>query len=426
MNRRAFGALGLLGLAGLSLPRLGRSQGPPKRGPRYVVQLFLRGGVDAVYTFDPKTRDEVEARVDVPYGPGGVREAGRLLLGPHFYELERHADRLAVLRGVQVKTANHESGAFQFLRMKAPASPDLPSLLDIIGRERDGQPLSSVTFGDIASYEYSQGHFGGPTADSDRTILDRIDKLGDGDAALLSRVYARHLEDLSGWAPGPQREVSRSHLQQVQALFARLEDVPRFKPTPWGQNLLGQEGKAGQEAAVDKISEDLQRALWWLENDLSRGVYVKVFLDWDSHFDNAKKQASATPGFAYRLGRFFDELLVRKNAHGRLYDNTLVVLGSELGRFPQINGNDGKDHFPETSLAFFGGAVRGSGEAGHPFGQTGRMMEGLPISLDTGRPADGGVLVNIDDVGTTLLGLCGIDPELVGYRGRHLGFLERA
>ncbi len=415
MRRRDFLRASLAGLTLSGLTGLSPALGAPQRGPRYIVQILLRGGMDAVYTFDPKTRSEVDAVVDVPYGPDAILQAGPLRWGPHLAGLEPYAGRMAVLRGVAVKTANHESGATQFLRLQTGVGGSLPSLLDVLGQQRGSAALASVTIGNTSSLEYSQGHFGGPTHESRSTVLDRMDGLEPEDAAVLARTYAAHVETVQGWAASPQRDQTLEHLGQVRDLFERLERVPPFAVKSWSE----QSGDA-------RLGEDLQRTLWLLEHDLTRGVYLKIFLDWDSHFANARKQTSATRAFVPAFARFLSELGQRRNAYGKLADNTLVVMGSELGRFPQLNGNEGKDHFPETTVVLMGPGVRTSEDAGGPFGETGRMMEGQRLSLRSGRPEDGGALVNLDDVGATVLHLCGMNPELYGYHGRRLSFLERA
>jgi hypothetical protein len=53
-------------------------------------------------------------------------------------------------------------------------------------------------------------------------------------------------------------------------------------------------------------------------------------------------------------------------------------------------------------------------------------MQGLKVSSKTGLPVDvGGEHLVLDDLGTTLLHMAGINPELYGYLGRRLSFLER-
>ena len=413
-NRRQLLRLGLASWGLSALPRT--ALGAPARtskGPRNIVVLMLRGGVDGVYAFDPKERSEVAAGVDVPYSPDHITEAGGLLLGPHYNALKPFASDFAVVKGLQVKTANHESGSLQMLRLKTAASRRTPGILDIIGADRDDRPLGCVTLGNTSSFEYAPAAFGGPTYSANNTLLDHLDAAGPDDFALLSRVYAQHAERVAGWSDSGARDRSAEHLRQVQALFARMPSVPAYEEADWQQ--------AGTGA---KLAADFQRTLWLLENDLARGVYMKVYLNWDSHFDNARKQRGASGTFVPVFKRFLRELRTRRNAHGSLHEQTLVVAGSELARFPVLNGNNGKDHFPETTVLLSGAGVN-TGKNGAVYGQTGKLMEGLRVSLDTGRPDDTGTHLVLDDLGTTLLHLCGFDPERYGYRGRHLRFLER-
>lgn len=402
----------LAGLSGAPLTRAARASDPGRAGPRYVVVLFLRGGMDAIYTTDPKERAEVDPRVDIPYAPDEITEAGAHLFGPHFLPLARHANKLALVKGLQVRTANHESGALQMLRLRTAVTYTMPSILEIVGSRRDGQPLANVTLGDVSSLEYSPASLVASTADTDKSLFDAIDAVDPGDFELLEQVFAAHVQAVERWPSGAERARTEEHLDQVRALFGRLGQVPRFQSQRWGSF-----------KADYPMSQDLQRTLWLLENDLTRCVYVKLYMPWDSHYDNARKQSLSNTNFVAVFGQFLTELAQRRNAHGALADNTLIVAGSELGRFPILNGNDGKDHFPETTVMWSGPGVA----AGASFGQTGPMMEGSPISLKTGRPTDtGGVSLALDDIGTTLLHMTGFDPELYGYRGNRLRFLEQA
>jgi hypothetical protein len=289
--------------------------------------------------------------------------------------------------------------------------PNMPGILDVIGQQRE-QPLASVTIGTTSSLEHSPGGFGGPTADSEATIVDSLDDLKPEDLDVLARTYRRHLERVPRWSTSTAATRTRDHLEQATALFEKLKTTKPFAAESWS-------GRSG-------LGRDLQRTLWFLENDLTRGVFVKVFFDWDSHYNNAKKQTSANNGFVEVADRFFDELHKRRNAFGSLADQTMVVIGSELGRFPLLNTNLGKDHFPETTLTFMGPNINTNDGKGARFVPTGKMMEGLKVSLKTGQPDANGTEVFLDDVGATMLHAVGMNPALYGYRGRRLTFLERA
>lgn len=403
LSRRQFVAATASSWLCAGLPRAHARTAP--KGPRYFVTFFLRGGMDAVYTLDPKTRADVEANIDVPYGANEIVDASGMPFGPHFKRMAKWAPKMAIVKGVQVKTANHESGAYQMLRMRTSVTTSMPSLFDIIGQERDTQPLASVTLGDLSSFEHSPGAVIVPTGRGN-TSLDAIDGLSDEDIAILARVYAGHLERFPKWQASPEANRTREHVAQAAAFFERMKTTPHFD-----------NGKGAG------LAEDMQRTLWFLENDLARGVCVKIFLDWDSHYRNADKQVQATGSFTAALDKFLEDLHSRKNAYGNLADQTVVVVGSELGRFPVINGNLGKDHFPESSYVFMGPNIN----VGHSFVPTGKRMEGLPVSAKTGKAGEAGAEhVVLDDLGTTMLHMAGMNPSLYGYRGRKLDFLVRA
>src|SRR5689334_8407167 len=87
------------------VPRV-RAQAAARAAPRYFVNIFLRGGIDAVTTTDPKTRAQVLPNIDVPYGANEIVDAGGLQFGPHFRPLQKWAGKMAILRNVAVNTAN--------------------------------------------------------------------------------------------------------------------------------------------------------------------------------------------------------------------------------------------------------------------------------------------------------------------------------
>ena len=171
---------------------------------------------------------------------------------------------------------------------------------------------------------------------------------------------------------------------------------------------------------AQSMAESLERALWLIENDLCCGVVLDLgLLGWDTHIRNESKQGEMNGNFARFFDDYLGELHTRSNAHGTLASQTVTIVGSELGRFPHQNDMLGKDHLPQTSFMFAGPGLR----AGKSFGLTGKRMEGLPIAYADGAPAASGRVPFLDDIGTTLLHLAGIDPERYGYSGEVCKFL---
>lgn len=76
---------------------------------------------------------------------------------------------------------------------------------------------------------------------------------------------------------------------------------------------------------------------------------------WDMH--NYIDEAMERTGSG--MDNAFAALLTDLQRTG-LLDSTLVVLGSEFGRTPNINENSGRDHYPKVySTVFAGGGVKG-------------------------------------------------------------------
>jgi len=77
---------------------------------------------------------------------------------------------------------------------------------------------------------------------------------------------------------------------------------------------------------------------------------------WDTHGNNfARLKNDLLPPF----DRGLSALLTDLDDRGRL-DETLVVVLTEFGRTPKINGGAGRDHYPSVySVALAGGGIRG-------------------------------------------------------------------
>ncbi|MEO8699413.1 MAG: DUF1501 domain-containing protein [Kofleriaceae bacterium] len=383
---------------------------PANDRTRYWVLILLSGGHDTIYTTDPKTTGDVDAMVTLPTDNQITDTVVRF--GPHFAPLARWAPKVAVLNGVQVRTANHDTGQRQFFHLKTNIVDGMPTVLDAIATRRTGQPLGVASINLSSRVMHSPSYIG--TADKfyfgDADIFDQIARANPQELAALAKVY-RAQAGTVGRSGASWRESATTtrYLREVADFFERVADVPPLVSRERSSDYVAQ-----------SMAESLDRALWLIENDLTTGVILDLgLLGWDTHIRNESKQREMSGNFATYLDDFFTQLHARKNAHGVLADRTVSVVGSELGRFPRQNDMLGKDHLPQTSFMFMGPGIRG----GRVFGKTGKQMEGLPISYSTGDVAASGRVPLLDDVGTTLLRLAGMDPERYGYGGRACEFL---
>jgi hypothetical protein len=83
--------------------------------------------------------------------------------------------------------------------------------------------------------------------------------------------------------------------------------------------------------------------------------FVEVVLDgWDTHNDNFNRTTKLMGALDPAMSTLIKELDDRK-----LLDSTLILWMGEFGRTPRINGNDGRDHYPNAwNAVLAGGGVR--------------------------------------------------------------------
>jgi hypothetical protein len=146
---------------------------------------------------------------------------------------------------------------------------------------------------------------------------------------------------------------------------------------------------------------------------LSRGLSRVATLGfsgqgWDSHANNDTVQSANFESLFAGLGSIMETLsALPGETTTRLVDETVVVVLSEMGRTPQLNVSDGKDHWPYTSTLVVGPGLAG----GRVVGGYDSYYYGRPIDPLSGELSDSGVLLTSEVVGATLLASADIDPE---------------
>jgi hypothetical protein len=299
------------------------------------------------------------------------------------------------------------------------ATPSTPSLLEILGARRArGEATGAISLGSIMPTQSSPLFLGAP---GDRVygarpgVFEHFDDADPEDLLAVAKVLRAEAAPLRRPRASAAERTSADNLLSTAELFSRIATAPKFKPTWSLDSSISEQWKAGTVV-------DLQRALWLLENNLTRCVTVCIprSAPFDTHVDNAE-QMQLTASLATLLDQLFGELERRVVDSKPLSEQTTIIIGSEIGRFPQLNAGEGKDHFPQSSHLFYGAHLATNVN----YGGTGRDMVSVKTSLKTGKPDSSGHLIRVDDIGTTLLNLDGADPQLYGYKGEHMSFLVR-
>ncbi len=99
-------------------------------------------------------------------------------------------------------------------------------------------------------------------------------------------------------------------------------------------------------------SHEFGRHLLLARRLLEAGVtFVKVTsYGWDTHGDNFNGHRNMVPKFDQAFAAVIEDL-----AAGGLLDHVLVLVLSEFGRTPRINGHVGRDHWPQAWSLVMGG-----------------------------------------------------------------------
>jgi hypothetical protein len=145
---------------------------------------------------------------------------------------------------------------------------------------------------------------------------------------------------------------------------------------------------------------------------LSMGISRTVMMNhggvgWDSHTNNDGIQSQSWESLFGGLLDMADRFsTIPGRGGGSLLDETVIVVMSEMGRTPALNGNDGKDHWPYTSALVMGPGFQG----GRVIGATDEFYYGELIDFETGDLWREGSDLTVANLGATLLAAADVDP----------------
>ncbi len=356
--RRDF--LKLCGLAGLGLaapftqPRSLRAQAKdePYPGPYYMV-FNASGGWDTTYLMDPK-------------GTGGInrlyQEGDILTQGAHkFAPIAKHiqgglsnedfykefGDDLLVFNGLDYSVNNHTPGARYMAtgKLDSMAYPTFAAL--VAACQGPSCPISYLSFGNysstgnlvamsrvpylpslkkIANADYVEGIKASPY--HDQFALDRIEQ-----------ALAEQHQATATMPRLPRQERAENMLYAAQVSSQTLQRVTPF---------------ISANVPKERLAQQVEIALAAFKGGV--GVSANLTISqFDSHANNDRDQMKLIPefleGIAYALHRA-EELKIR--------EHLVIVVQSEMGRTPNYNKQEGKDHWSIGSVMFLGRGIKGN------------------------------------------------------------------
>src|SRR5947209_822828 len=143
LSRRDWLSLTSLSLAGVSLSgwmeRLAAAAAPQPARKKACILLWMSGGPSHMDTFDLKPGHKNGG----PYKEIATSVPG-MKIGEHLPKLARHANRMAIIRSMSTKEADHARGTYLMRTGRAPGGPvQYPTLGSLISKElqADDAPL---------------------------------------------------------------------------------------------------------------------------------------------------------------------------------------------------------------------------------------------------------------------------------------------
>ena len=348
-----------------------KAKDEPYGGPFYVV-FNASGGWDTTYLMDPK-------------GTGGInrlyKEGDILTKGAHkFAPIKKHAvggmcnedfysefgDELLTLNGLDYSVNNHSPGA-RYMATGKLDSLSYPTFAALVAACRGPEcPLAFLTFGNysatgnlvamsrvpyvqslrkIANADGVEGNERSPY--HDKFALDRIEE------ALRDEKASRASEPRL-----PRAERAENMLYGAQVNSKALQRVTQYIPTT---------------IPKERMSQQAEIAL----ASFKAGVCVSANLtisQFDSHANNDPDQMKLIPEFLAGIA-----YLIRRAGELKIREQLVVVIQSEMGRTPNYNAGNGKDHWSIGSIQFLGRGIAGN----RVVGATDDKQFAVPIDAPT-------------------------------------------
>lgn len=373
ITRRAFcegwakTALGVTVLHGTasSVSAAEKAAPAPASGPGFgkaknVIFLQMIGGMTHIDTLDPK-----DGPTQGPKAP--IKTKADFQLGGTMENLAKQADKVSIIRSMTSKTGVHASGQYLIRsgyeqrgtikhpnigawaqHFKGPSHKTLPSNVCVNRQPQNGNGFFPSSFAPLpildpdAGLQYSQSEASPEVLTKRLAMLDKLD------AGFRERFQTASVQSYTQFYDKTVSIMSSTDLEAF-----RLSEEPDALREKYGRNKFGQ-GCLLARRLVEKGIRYIEVAKggWDMHNNIEEGLE-----EHGTELDVA-------------LAALLEDLKERG-----LLETTLVVLCSEFGRGPKINGNDGRDHHPKVfSTLLAGGGVKG----GYIYGSSDK--EGMAVA----------------------------------------------
>ena len=428
-----------IGVSGLSLshwlPALAAETAADPTRKRSCILLWMPGGPSQIDTFDPKPGHKNGGE----FKPIDTSVPG-IQISEHLPQLAKQMEHLAIIRSMQTKEGDHGRATYHLRTGYLPQGPvRYPSLGSLLSHELGSETSELPNFVSVMPNRllspgaYGAGFLGprfAPLVVGSEPVR-RARPMGDQPA--VEPLYGQPLEvrnirsttevslpqtdsrldllasmenDFRSQRPGLSAESHNSAYTQAVRMMRseavgafNLDEEPAELRAAYGKNRFGQ-GCLLARRLVERGVPFVEVAL----SDAMGGMGI----GWDTHAQNFEGVKALSGVLDPAWGTLMRDLKDRG-----LLDSTLVVWMGEFGRTAVINGNGGRDHYPNAWTTVLGG---GGIQGGQVYGQT-----------DDGGEKVSDKPVTVPDLLATICSALGVDPtkENMSNVGRPIPLTDR-
>jgi len=409
MTRRGVIQLGLSTAALLVAPPMRWLAQADPNNPRFLVMLFADGGWDPTQTLDVHDPLDMTDGIDVDVDPavtglplstiataGGITyisnpnpdpNTGRPAVDTYF---QKWGPKTCIVNGIGTRSTSHDQS--RQLVMTGSLDPTRADFA-VMAAAANGadMPLPHLLLsGDSFAGGFAglSGRLGGQM--SAAIAYNRVGDTGGLAVSALGEAYVQQaLERERLLAEHAPPSAISGKLEAYRDANARADKLAHLA----GSLTLNQ--GTGQQLATA-----LGNAF---KSGLTTSVTVNPFGGFDTHSNNQDQNQRWQDVFDYLDGLVTGLSTQPGLLAASLLDETTVVVCSEFGRTPELNGDNGKDHHPWTSMILVGRNVHG----GTTVGKTDGNQEGVKTNFATGQPDDTGLVIDVTNMVAGIVTLMG-------------------
>jgi hypothetical protein len=347
MLRTAKTAFGVSVLAQTS-KLMGASQAcPPGVGgkAKAVIYLYMQGGMSHIDTFDPKT-GATKGFSDPISTKGGFQ------LGGYMTETAKQADKITVIRSMVTKTGVHDGANYLMHTGYEKRTTIVHPSLGAWGQHflgKQGTLPASVNIGSAGQHPgagfFPPSYAPIPIPSADVGLANIRSTVPESQFQKRVGLMDTLDADFRGKFKGNGEVHAYNEFYDETMKLLKSEELKAFDISRESSETKALYGSSAFGKGCMLARRLVQNGVRFIEVQTG---------GWDMH--NGIDQAMTTTGKG--MDAALAALLQDLHATG-LLDSTLVVLGSEFGRTPNINENGGRDHYPVFCSMFAGGGVKG-------------------------------------------------------------------